>query len=252
MIDLTGHVALVTGGSSGLGKGMVNGLLDAGASVAFCSRHGGRNQDVVRELANVGGDRVKAYVCDVIEEEQVGQLFKDVVADFGALHSVFANAGVGGRDVPFVDCELDEWRDTVRINLQGTFLTMREAARYMKDHYGGSIVVTSSSSTVSGRPRGQAYAAGKAGSTAMVRGVAVELARHRIRVNAILPGWFGTSQTYDFLNAETAQKKILPRIPMRRWGREEDIAGVAVFLASDASAYMTGQSLVLDGGFTVF
>lgn len=252
MTDLTGRVAIVTGGSSGLGLGIVNGLLEAGANVAFCSRHGGRNQTAVASLPGYGEDRVAAYVCDVCEEDQMRDLFDQVHGRFGRIDAVFANAGVGARDVPFVDCELQEWRDTVRTNLQGTFLTMREAARYMIAHHGGSIVVTSSTATVAGRPRGQAYAAAKGGADAMVRGLAVEVARHGVRVNAMLPGWFGTNLTHDFLTAENAQKRILPRIPMRRWGTGSDIAGLAVFLAGDDSAYITGQTLVIDGGFTVF
>lgn len=252
MFDLTGHVALVTGGSSGIGKGIVNGLLDAGASVAFCSRHGGRNQSAMKEFALVGGDRVAAFVCDVREEEQIDQLFADVIERFGVINSCFANAGVGGKDVPFIDCELDEWKAAIRTNLQGQFLTMRAAARHMVANHGGSIVVTSSTASVAGRPRGQAYAAAKGGADAMVRGLAVEVARHGVRVNAMLPGWFNTSLTHDFITAEAAQKKILPRIPMRRWGKESDIAGLAVFLAGPASSYMTGQTLVIDGGFTVF
>jgi NAD(P)-dependent dehydrogenase (short-subunit alcohol dehydrogenase family) len=252
MEDLQGHVALVTGGSSGLGLAMVHALHEAGASVAFCSRHGGRNQTAIKSLSSTGGaERLHGMVCDVIEEDQVDAMFAQVAERFGSIDSVFANAGVGGPDVPFVDADLNEWRDTVRVNLQGTFLTMRAATRHMMKAHGGSIVVTSSSSTVAGRPRGQAYAAGKAGATAMVRGLAVEVARHGIRVNAILPGWFNTSLTHDFLSAEVAQKKVLPRIPMRRWGSERDIGGVAVFLASDASRYMTGQTLTIDGGYQV-
>lgn len=250
MTDLTGHVALVTGGSTGIGLGIVHGLLAAGASVAFCSRHGGRNQTAMKGFENT--DRVAAFVCDVREEDQVDRLVADTLEQFGRLDSCFANAGIGGDDVAFTDCTLEQWREVHQTNLDGTFLTCRAAARHMVDAYGGSIVVTSSTAAVAGRPRGQAYAASKAGIHALIRGMAVELARHGVRANAILPGWFGTPLTQDFLEADVAQRKILPRIPMRRYGREADLAGVAAFLAGPDSSYITGQTIALDGGFTVY
>lgn len=250
MTDLTGHVALVTGGSSGIGLGITRGLLDAGASVAICGRSEERLESAINGLA--AGDRVGGFVCDISEEEQVARMFREVLELFGAIDSCFANAVTGAHEIPFVDCTLDEWRRVQRVNLDGSFLTCRAAARHMVAQHGGSIVVTSSTVTSDGRARGQAYAASKAGTDAMMRSMAVELARHGVRVNAIQPGWFGTRTVFDFLSAETAQRKILPRIPMRRFGQESEIGGVAVFLAGTESAYITGQTLVVDGGYSVF
>lgn len=251
MTDLSGHVSLVTGGSTGIGLGITRGLLDAGACVAVCGRSEARLSSAIDGLA--AGDQVGGFVCDVSDEGQVARLFDEVRETFGGLDSCFANAAIGGTaDVPFVDCTLEQWRAVQRTNLDGAFLTCREAARHMIAHHGGSIVVTSSTAASDGRAHGQAYAASKAGADAMVRGMAVELARHRIRVNAIQPGWFGTSRVYDFLPAEVVQKKVLPRVPMRRFGQEAEIAGLAVYLAGPSSSYMTGQTLVVDGGYSVF
>lgn len=138
-------------------------------------------------------------------------------------------------------------------NLDGAFFTLRAAARHMVARgEGGSLVVTSSIAARAAQPRGENYAASKAGVEALVRGLGVELARHGIRANAIVPGWVSTPLADALLESEGVRTKVLPRVPMRRWGVGDDFRGVAVFLASRASAYMTGQALVVDGGYSVF
>ena len=198
------------------------------------------------------GDRVRAWACDVGDETQVERAFAGTVEHFGTVDSCFANAAVGGRDVPFVELELDEWHEVLRTDLDGAFLTLRAAARHMVGAGGGSLVATSSLAAISGRAQGQAYAAAKGALISVVRGLAVELARHGVRANAILPGFFETAMTQEALDTEVARRKILPRIPARRWGEPAEVGALAVYLAGPASAYLTGQTLVLDGGYSVF
>src|SRR5438477_622622 len=160
-----------------------------------------------------------------------------------------ANAGVGSGGVPFVEMTLDEFRRVTSVNLEGAFLTLQGAARRMIATGGGSLVGIASLAAIEGQARGQHYAASKGGLLSMIRACAVELARHGIRANAILPGWIETRMTDGFLDAEVVREKVLPRVPVRRWGQPEDFAGAAVYLASPASAYHTGDAFIIDGGY---
>ena len=146
-----------------------------------------------------------------------------------------------------------EWRRVLAVNLDGAFFTLRAAARHMLDRPGGgSLVVTASLAAISGQPRGQHYAASKGGVISMMKALAVELARHGVRANAIVPGWIDTPMTERTLRWDRFVEKVLPRVPVRRWGASEDFAGIAVYLASDASAYHTGDTFIIDGGYNVF
>lgn len=174
-------------------------------------------------------------------------------AELGWLDSCFANAGVRGRFTPVLDTSLEEFRSVTRVDLDGVFLTVREAARQMiAAGRGGSLIGVSSLGAFQGMPRQPAYAASKAGVTSLMDSLAVELARHGIRANTVAPGWFDTEMTTAGLADERFSAKVLPRVPVRRWGAAEDLAGVAVYLASPASAYHTGDVLRLDGGYLKF
>jgi NAD(P)-dependent dehydrogenase (short-subunit alcohol dehydrogenase family) len=250
--DLAGHVALVTGGNGGIGLGFADGLARAGAAVAVWGTNEEKNKAAVEHLST-HGTRVQAFRCDVGEEAEVEEAFAATVDTFGKVDSCFANAGVAGVGVRFVEMTLDEWRRVTRVNLDGAFLTFRAAARHMVERgEGGSLVGTASIGALEGQPRGQHYAATKGGMVAMVRALAVELARHGIRANAVLPGWIETAMTDAFLGAEVVQQKVLPRVPLGRWGVPDDFGGIAVYLASSASAYQTGDTIVVDGGYTIF
>jgi NAD(P)-dependent dehydrogenase (short-subunit alcohol dehydrogenase family) len=250
--DLTGTVALVTGGNGGIGLGMAQALADAGASVCIWGTDEGKNAAAAAALAGRGG-RVLALRCDVGDEREVETALARTLDAFGAVHACFANAGVGGAAPSFVELSTAEWRRVLRTNLDGAFFTLRAVARHMIARGGGgSLVVTSSLAAVEGVARGEHYAATKAGVNAMVRGLAVELARHRVRANAILPGWIATAMTAGALDDEVVRRKVFPRIPLRRWGEPADFGGIAVYLASAASAYHTGDTLVIDGGYAVF
>lgn len=252
LFDLSGRIALVTGGNGGIGLGYARGLVAAGASVAIWGRDPAKNQAAEAELRGVGGD-VLGVVCDVSDEAQVAAAFAATLARFGRVDACFANAGIGSRNTRFVDMTIGEWRDLFRVNSEGLFLTLREATRHMVERGGGgSLVVTSSVSSRFGMPRGEHYAATKAGAAAVARSLAVEVGRHGIRANAVVPGWIDTDMTSAFLHGEAFTDRVLPRVPLGRWGTPEDFEGLAVYLASDASRWHTGDVITVDGGYSVF
>jgi hypothetical protein len=248
--DLHGQVAVVTGGNSGIGLGIARGLVQAGADVAIWGRRAERNEQAREELGRYG-TRVVAVTCDVSDPGSVGEAFARTLDALGRIDSCFANAGGGEMSASFVDMTLEDFRRIVAVNLEGAFLTFQGAARHMIERGGGgSLVGISSLAAVEGMARGQHYAAAKAGLLALVRSIAVELARHRIRANAILPGWIETPATESGFAA--LGDRILRRIPNRRWGQPSDFGAAAVYLASPASEYHTGDSFVIDGGYRVF
>lgn len=253
--DLTGKVALVTGGNSGIGLGMAEGLAQAGADVAIWGRNAGKNAAALEALKR-HGTRVEALAVDVADENAVVDGTAEVLSRLGRIDTCIANAGIGGG-APLIEQTTEAWRKVTTVNLDAVFWTFREAARHMvaravENDPGGSLLVTSSTSAIHGAPRNQAYAATKAGVLAMVRATAVELARHEIRANAVLPGWIATEMTERLQNWDTFNEKAIGRVPMRRWGEGSDFAGIAVYFASDASRFHTGDSVVIDGGYTIF
>lgn len=252
--DLKGKVATITGGNSGIGLGMADALAQAGAAVCIWGTSEAKNTAALEKL-RTHGVKVLALRCDVGDEAAVKNAFADTVSHFGRVDACFANAGViGGSAVKsFIEMSTEEWRRVMRVNLDGAFYTMRAAARHMvHGGHGGSLVVTSSLAAISGPPRGQHYAASKGGVISMMQALAVELARHKIRANAIQPGWIDTAMTEQALHWNKFADKVLPRVPLRRWGRPEDFGAIAVYLASDASAYHTGDTFLIDGGYTKF
>jgi hypothetical protein len=167
----------------------------------------------------------------------------------------FVNAGVSGRGgaTAFAQMSTEEWRRVMSVNLDGAFFTLRAAAGHMTERGdGGSLVVTASLAAISGAARGEHYAATKGALISMMRSLAVELARYKVRANAILPGWIDTPMTERALHGEAFNAKVLPRVPMRRWGVGGDFGGIAVYLTSDASAYHSGDTFVIDGGYLIF
>lgn len=250
--DLTGHVALVTGGNGGIGLGMAEGLAQAGADIAIWGTNDDKNAAAAERLRS-HGNRVVALRCDVGDEEAVDDVFAATVEALGKVDSCFANAGVGGVPTRFTDASTVDWRRVMRVNLDGAFFTLRAAARHLVERgEGGSLVGTSSLSAIEGAARNEAYAATKGALVAMVRALSVELAPKGIRANAILPGWIETGMTDPLFNWDRFRDSVLPRVPAGRWGAPEDFAGVAVYLASRASAYHTGDAIVIDGAYSLF
>jgi NAD(P)-dependent dehydrogenase (short-subunit alcohol dehydrogenase family) len=253
--DLDGRGAVVTGGNGGIGLGMARALLAAGAKVSIWGSNPQKTAHAQATLAAECGDpaRVHAAVCDVGDEAQVEAAFAASVAALGRVDACFANAGVSGKGTLMMEMSLDEFRRVQRINVEGVFLTFRAAARHMAAHgQGGSLVATASTAALEGAARNSHYGASKGAVTSYVRALAVELARHRIRVNSILPGWIVTEMTERSVSNPKFADAVMPRIPARRWGRIDDFGGIAVYLASDASGYTTGEQFVIDGGYTKF
>ena len=251
--DLAGKVALVTGGNSGIGLGMARMLAEAGADVAIWGTNPAKNEAARATLAATGR-RVLALTCDVGEETAVEAAFARTVAELGRVDGCFANAGVSGRGQrSFLDISTEEWNRVLRVNLHGAFYTFRAAARHMVERGGGGVLVgTASLAAVEGSPRSEHYAATKGGMISMIRALAVEFARRRIRAHAILPGWIETDMTANAVGNPKFAGNVMPRIPMRRWGTGADFGGIAVYLMSEASAYHTGDSFVIDGGYSLF
>ena len=251
--DLSGKVALVTGGNSGIGLGMALGLAEAGAAVAIWGTNEEKNAAALAKL-HATGARAMAQRCDVSDEQAVENAFAEVVAAFGKVDACFANAGVSsGRQKSFADMSTEEWRRVMGVNLEGSFFTFRTALRDMlKRGEGGSLVGTASLSALMGMAKGQNYAASKGGMVSMIRGLAVEYGRKGIRANIIVPGWIESEMTAGFFALKAVQEKVLPRVPMKRWGTGQDFAGLAVYLASDASAYHSGDTFIIDGAYSLY
>jgi NAD(P)-dependent dehydrogenase (short-subunit alcohol dehydrogenase family) len=252
--DLTGKVALITGGNAGIGLGMAEALAQAGAGVCIWGTNAAKNAAAAEQLRAHGGE-VLALICDVGDERAVVQAFAQTLAHFGRVDACFANAGViGSAEVKsFAEMSTAEWHRVTRVNLDGAFYTLRAASRHMiQAGRGGSLVVTSSLAAISGAPRNQHYAASKGAVISMMYGLAVELARYKIRANTIQPGWIDTAMTGNLFQQEKFAKAALSRVPLRRWGEPGDFGGIAVYLASDASAYHTGDTFLIDGGYARF
>ncbi|MGE0313127.1 MAG: SDR family NAD(P)-dependent oxidoreductase [Lautropia sp.] len=250
--DLGGKVALVTGGNRGIGLGFAQALARAGADIAIWGTDGARNAAALDRL-RACGVRVHAEICDVGDPAAVDRCFASTVAALGRVDACFANAGVAGFKQPFPTLADDEWRRVMRVNLDGAFHTLRAAAAHMVARGGGgSLVATASLAAIEGAARSAHYGATKGALVSLVRALAVELARHGIRSNAVLPGWIETDMTAAATGNDAFSQAVLPRIPIRRWGTPEDFGGIAVYLASDASRYHNGDCLVIDGGYRLF
>jgi NAD(P)-dependent dehydrogenase (short-subunit alcohol dehydrogenase family) len=251
LFDLTGRVAIVTGGNRGIGLGLARGLVRAGAAISIWSRDDVRNREAVADLEGLGG-RASSQVCDVSDEASVTEACARTVEDLGRIDIGVANAGFGSYDDP-IGMSLERWRRVLATNLDGTFLTFREIARHMIARGGGGKLIAVSSMVESfGAPKQPNYAASKGAVGALVRSYAVELARHDIQVNSIQPGWIETEALRPLMDDARASSVILGRTPARRFGEPRDLEGLVVYLASDASRFHTGDSIRVDGGYSIF
>jgi NAD(P)-dependent dehydrogenase (short-subunit alcohol dehydrogenase family) len=251
--DLSGKVSLITGGNGGIGFGMADALAEAGAGVCIWGTNAAKNAAAVEKLKRHGG-KVHAQIVDVADEAAVEAAFAETLKVMGKVDNCVANSGVGGGgSKSFMEITAAQWRRVLSVNLDGVFFTFRAAARHMVERgEGGSLVAMASTAAIEGAARNEHYAASKGGVVSMVKALAVELARYKITANSILPGWIETGMTTNTFNNEKFAANVKPRIPVRRWGVEQDFGPVAVYLASDATKYTTGQSIVIDGGYTLF
>jgi NAD(P)-dependent dehydrogenase (short-subunit alcohol dehydrogenase family) len=254
--DLTGKVALVTGGNGGIGLGMAEALAQSGATVVIWGTNEEKNARALAQLQGHGG-KAEARRVDVSDEQQVVEETARAVSEHGRLDTVIANAGIGGGARSFAEFGTEQYRRVLAVNLDGAFWTLREAAKHMVERAnggdpGGSLIGVASTAAIEGAARNQAYAASKGGLVSMLKAIAVEHARYGIIANGILPGWIATDMTQGAQDNPTFAQKVLPRVPVRRWGEPSDFGGIAVYLSSPAAVYHTGQMFVIDGGYTIF
>jgi gluconate 5-dehydrogenase len=248
LFDLTGRVAIITGGSIGLGRQMAEALAEVGANLVLCARKKERCEEAAHTLEKLGV-RVLALGCDVKDQASVEQLVAATVSEFGRIDILINNAGISWG-APTEKMTLAEWNKVIETNLTGTFLCAQAAGRIMLKQERGKIINMASVSGLKGAPpeavEAIAYHASKGGVISFTRDLAVKWARHNIQVNAIAPGWFPTHMSDKVI--EHKRDYLLSHIPARRFGTDHDLKGAAVFLASDASAYVNGHVLVVDGG----
>ena len=255
LFKLDGKVALVTGGSRGLGFAAAEGLAEAGADVAICGRNEGSLDEALKSLASTGRDCI-AITCDITSEDDVVQMASRVKDHYGRCDVLVNNAGTGAM-IPSAQMTSESWNTMMATNLTGTFQCCREIGKLMIEQRSGSIINLSSENGQVGFAWGMAaYATTKIGIIGMTRSLAVEWGQHNIRVNALLPGNTEVGMMESMKDKESpfyklAGEALLNLIPLNNFGTADDMKGVTVFLASDASRYVTGVKLVFDGGFTI-
>ena len=250
MFDLTGRVAIVTGGNGGIGFGMARGLARAGARVVVAARNEEKSNAAVRDLRALGSDSL-AITVDVADERSVDALVKETVKRCGRLDILVNNAGINIQK-PAHELGLEEWRQVMDTNLTGAFLCSRSAYPHMKSLGGGKIINIGSMMSIFGASHAPAYgASGKSGIVQLTKSLAVAWASDNIQVNAVLPGWIDTDLTRRAREKiQGLNERVLARSPSGRWGSIDDFAGVAVFLAGAASMFVTGAAIPVDGGYS--
>jgi len=247
--DLTGKAAIVTGGGNGLGRHFALTLARAGASVAVLGRNTATLDGVVKEIEAFDGRAIAAKI-DVLDRASILQAIATAETELGAIGILVNNAGITVHK-PMLDQTEEDWDKVVDTNLKGAWLVAQETARHMvRLGHGGSIVNIASVLGLRAAGGVPGYVASKAGLVHLTRAMAQELARHKIRVNALCPGYFATEMTKAFLDSPDGEK-LIKQIPQRRVGEGGDLEGPLLLLASDAGAYMTGSIIVIDGGLSV-
>ena len=250
LFDLTGKVAVVTGGNGGIGLGMARGLARAGANVAVVARDAGKSARAVSELEAIGAEAV-AIEADVTDSGAHRRMAEAVAERFGGIDILVNNAGINIRKRPEVLSE-DEWRTVMDTNVTSAFLASRACYPFMKRAGGGKILNNGSMLSIFGAPWAPAYAASKGGVAQLTRSLATAWAEDGIQVNCFLPGWIDTPLTVrGRRDVEGLHERVVARTPAGRWGKVEDLEGIAVFLASRASDFVTGAVIPVDGGFSV-
>lgn len=252
IFDLSGKVAVVSGGGDGLGRAMSIGLAEAGANVVVCSRKAEKCEQTAQEL-NKLGVRALGLKCDLTKEPDVEAVVDETVKRFGKVDILLNNAGRTWGAAP-EDLKFEDWKKVIDVNLNGTFLFCQHAGRKMIGQGGGKIINISSYAGIAGTDpehlNAIAYNASKGALVTFTKDLATKWAAHHINVNCIAPGWFPTKMTKWTLDNKGAD--ILKRVPLSRFGEAEDLKGVAVFLASKAADYVTGQIISVDGGLTIY
>jgi len=250
LFDLDGKVAIVTGGNGGIGLGMARGVAAAGAAIAIVGRNEAKSAAAVTELEQQGAKAISVS-ADVTDKAAVADMVERTVREFGRIDILVNNAGINIRKSPHA-LDLDEWDSVIRTNLTSAFLCSQAVYPAMKEAGGGKIINIGSMMSIFGASFAPAYAASKGGIVQFTRSCAVAWAADNVQVNAVLPGWIDTDLTRRAREQiEGLHDKVLARTPAARWGAIGDFAGIAVFLSSAASDFVTGTAIPVDGGFSV-
>jgi 2-deoxy-D-gluconate 3-dehydrogenase len=250
LFDLTGRVAIVTGGNGGIGLGMARGMAQAGAAVAVAGRNAAKSEAAVKELQALGGKAAVVKV-DVTSQASCREMVDKTVEKFGRLDILVNNAGTNIRKQP-QEYALEEWHTVIDTNLTSAFACSQAAYPAMVRAGGGKIINIGSMMSIFGASFTAAYAASKGGMVQLTRALATAWAKDNIQVNAVLPGWIDTDLTRKAPEQIAGlHERVLARTPAGRWGSPDDHAGIAVFLASPASDFVTGTAIPVDGGYSV-
>jgi NAD(P)-dependent dehydrogenase (short-subunit alcohol dehydrogenase family) len=257
LFDLSNRVAVITGGNGGIGLGFAEALAEHGCAVSIWGRNAQKNATAAAQIKERGG-RVHTLTCDVANRAETEAATKATLAEFGRIDGAFANAGIaGGGRRSFIERTDEEWHKVLTVNLDGVFYTFQPIVRHMVERAGrgdafGRLVATSSMASLFGTARNEHYAASKAAVNSLVQALAVEQARYGITANAVLPGWIDTEMTEGLQANDKFMSNVLPRIPVRRFGKPRDFGGIAVYLMSELSAYHTADCFIIDGGYRAF
>ena len=256
MFDCSGKVTLVTGGNGGIGLGFATGIARKGGDIAIWGRNEDKNHHAVQSLLDAGAGRVEAYVVDVSAEDNILDGYQRLMNDFGRIDCVFANSGPAPVHDSVFDVSTAEWHRFLDVALHGAFFTLREAARHMvaraeQGEPGGSLVACGSLSLFQGLPGKHYYDAAKSDIAATARCMAVEFGQYGIRANIVAPGLIITPMMGDEQTASYIANTYGPSTPLQRVGYPEDFEGIGAYLCSDASAFMTGTTITIDGGYMV-
>ncbi|MBL8697983.1 MAG: glucose 1-dehydrogenase [Alphaproteobacteria bacterium] len=250
MFNLTGRVAIVTGGNGGIGLGMARGLASHGATIVVAARKAEKSEAAAKELAGLGA-KATVFAVDVKDEGQVKAMIADTVKRHGRLDILINNAGINVRKPPH-EINVAEWREVMETNLTSAFMASQAAYPVMKAAGGGKIVNIGSMMSIFGAPFVPAYAASKGGIVQFTKVCANSWAKDNIQVNAVLPGWIDTDLTRQGrAQIKGLNERVLERTPVGRWGVPDDLAGIAVFLCGPASDFVTGTAIPVDGGYSI-
>ena len=250
LFDLSEKVAIVTGGNSGIGLGMARGLAHAGATVAIVARNAEKSKTAVEDLTAIGG-KAFAVSCDVTSETDIQNMVQEVTQRCGRIDILINNAGTNIRKRP-EDLSEHEWHSVLDTNLTSAFLCSKACYPIMKQNGGGKILNNGSMLSIFGSPWGPVYAASKGGMVQLTKSLATAWAADNIQANCFLPGWIDTDLTRQARQQiDGLHDKVLTKTPAQRWGEIDDFQGIAVFLASSASDFITGTAIPVDGGFSV-
>ena len=248
--DLTGKVAIITGGNGGIGLGMARGLARAGASIVIAGRNKDKSKEAVRDVEALGAEALATSV-NVTDTSSVAAMVQATLKQFGRIDILINNAGMSVRQPAHV-ISLEDWNTVIDTNLTSAFICSKAVYPAMKDAGGGKIINIGSMMSIFGASFAPAYAASKGGIVQFTKSIALSWAADNIQANAILPGWIDTALTLKAREQVPGlNENVLTRTPAKRWGNIDDLAGTAVFLASSASDFVTGTSIPVDGGYSV-